>query len=285
MKQKLKSYGIMTIGSLIFALAFDWLYAPNQVGMGGITGLAQVVNTLLPTLSVGTLVFVFNIPLFLAGWKWIGFHLLASSMFAMTLSSVAIDAIAAAYTFTPIDSMLAALCGGAMMGLGLGTVFSQGATTGGTDIVARLLKLKFPWLPLGNLILIPDFMILVLAGLVFGRVETTLYGAVALFVSSRVMDVVLYGLDTSKVAYIISDNWEEIAHVMTHQQQRGITILQGRGAYTGREKQVLMVAFKQREIVQVKRTVHRLDERAFLIVCNAHDVLGEGFGDYKKEDI
>lgn len=162
-------------------------------------------------------------------------------------------------------------------------MFSQGATTGGTDIVARLLKLKFPWLPMGQLILIPDGIVLAAAALAFGDVSAALYGAVALFVTARVMDTVLYGLDTCKTAYIISDNWQQIAAVLL-EQDRGVTILRGQGAYTGADKQVLLVAFRQRDIVQVRRTVHSLDPRAFMIVCNAHEVLGEGFGDYQKED-
>ena len=285
MKRYLKSYAAIALGSLIYALAFDWMYVPNQVALGGVTGIAQIINALFPKLSIGVLTFVMNVPLFWAGWKFIGFHLLASSLFSMALSSFAIDAIAALYTFAPMDPMLACLCGGALMGVGFGIVFSQGATTGGTDVVARLMKLKFPWLPLGKLLLIPDFIVLMTAALVFGKVETALYGLVGLYVSTHVMDTVLYGLDTSKVAYIISDHWRAIADVLLQEQERGVTILKGTGAYTGADKQVLMVAFKQKGIVQIKRTVHQCDPRAFMIVCNAHDVLGEGFGDYQKEEI
>ena len=284
-KQVFRSYGIITLGSVIFALAFNWFFAVNQVAMGGVTGLAQIINLLVPQMSVGLLAFLLNVPLFLAGWKFIGFHLLASSLFSMAVSSFAIDAIAALHTFAPMDPMLACLCGGALMGFGLGLVFSQGATTGGTDIVARLLKLKFPWLPMGKLVLVPDGVVLTLAALAFGGVEAALYGAVAIFVSGRVMDTVLYGLDTSKVAYIISDRWQQVADALLREQQRGVTILRGQGAWTGDDKQVLLVAFKQKEIVQIKRTVHDIDPNAFLIVCDAHDVLGEGFGDYQKEEL
>ena len=280
-KQLIRSYAMMALGSVIFALAFDAFFSASQVAMGGITGLAQVINVLLPGLSVGLLAFLLNVPLFLAGWKFIGFHLLASSLFSMAVSSAAIDAIAAAYTFPAMDPMLAAICGGAVMGLGLGMVFSQGATTGGTDIVARLMKLKFPWLPMGKLVLVPDGVVLTLAAVAFGRIETALYGAVAIFVSAKVMDTVLYGLDTSKVAYIISDQWKETAKVLLA-MDRGVTILRGEGAWTGDDKQVLMVAFKQKEIVQIKQVVHETDPRAFMIVCDAHDVLGEGFGDYNQ---
>ena len=285
MKQFIKSYAAIALGSLIFALGFDWFFAPNQIAMGGVTGLAQVINVLIPALPVGILTIILNIPLFLAGWKLIGFHLLASSLFSMAVSSVAIDVIAAWYTFPPMDPLLACLCGGAVMGAGFGLVFAQGATTGGTDIVAKLLKLRFPWLPMGKLLLVPDGVVLALAAITFGQLETALYGAVALVVMAKVMDAVLYGTDASKVAIIVSDCWREIADVLLREQDRGVTILRGQGAYTGAEKQVLMVAFPQKEIVQLKRTIRDLDSSAFLIVCNAHEVLGEGFGDYHKEEL
>ena len=285
MAQKVKSYAIIALGSLMYALAFDWLISPNQIAMGGVTGLAQTINALVPVLPVGVLTIVINVPLFLVGWRKLGGHLLVSSLFAMTLSSLAIDAIAAGWRFQPMDPLLACLCGGAAMGVAFGMVFSQGATTGGTDIVARLLKLRWPWLPMGKLVLVPDGVVLVLAALVFGQAETALYGAVTLVVMGRVMDMVLYGLDVSRVALIISDRWERITQVLLREQDRGVTILRGRGAYTGTDKHVLLVAFPQREIVQLKRTVRDLDPGAFLIVWDAHEILGEGFGDYHKEEI
>lgn len=284
MKKQLKSYGIMTAGSVIFALSFDWFFAVNAVGMGGITGLAQVLNVLFPALPVGVAAILLNIPLFLAGWKFIGFHLLVSSLFSMAVSSAAVDIIAAVHTFQPMDPMLAAICGGAMMGAGLGMVFSQGATTGGTDIVAQLMKLKFPWLPMGSLVVVPDGIVLALTAMAFRRVETALYGAVALYVAAKVMDAVLYGLNPAKVAYIISENWQTITDAILA-LDRGATLFDAHGAYSGREKHVLMVAFPQKEIVEIKRVVHEADPAAFLIVCDAHDVLGEGFGEYRKEEL
>lgn len=284
MKKLIKSYALITLGSVVYALAFDWFFAPNRVAMGGVTGLAQVLNAVAPALSVGVLCLIMNVPLFLLGWKFIGWHLLASSLYSMAVSSLAIDGIAALHTFSAMDPMLACLCGGAMMGAGLGIVFAEGATTGGSDVVARLLKLKFPWLPMGKLVLVPDFLVLMLVAATFGRVEAALYGIVALFVSSKVMDAVLYGLDTSKVAYIITQHWHEISDRILA-LDRGVTVLRAQGAWTGDERHVLMVAFKQREIVQIKKLVHDGDPSAFLIVCDAHDVLGEGFGEYQKEEI
>ncbi|HJB80017.1 YitT family protein [Flavonifractor plautii] len=279
-----KSYAVITLGSLLYALAYNIFYAPNLVAMGGLTGLGQVLNALIPVLPVGTTVFVMNVPLFFLGWKFIGGHLLVSSLYAMTFSSFAIDVMDMIYQFPPMDTMLAAIFGGALLGAGIGLVFAKGATTGGTDLIARLLKLKFAWLPMGTLVLIPDFIVIVLAAIAFGKVESALYGLVSLFITSKVMDMVLYGLDSSKVAYIISDSCKEITDAVIA-MDRGATILHGEGAYSGDEKKVLMVAFKQKEIVPLKEKVNEIDPHAFLIVCDAHDVLGEGFRTYSKDDI
>ena len=279
-----KSYAVITLGSLLSALAYNIFYAPNLVAMGGLTGLGQVLNALIPVLPVGTTVFVMNVPLFFLGWKFIGGHLLVSSLYAMTFSSFAIDVMDMIYQFPPMDTMLAAIFGGVLLGAGIGLVFAKGATTGGTDLIARLLKLKFAWLPMGTLVLIPDFIVIVLAAIAFGKVESALYGLVSLFITSKVMDMVLYGLDSSKVAYIISDSCKEITDAVIA-MDRGATILHGEGAYSGDEKKVLMVAFKQKEIVPLKEKVNEIDPHAFLIVCDAHDVLGEGFRTYSKDDI
>ena len=284
MAQKVRSCGIITLGAVIYALAFDWFVAPNQIAMGGVTGLAQIVNALVPVLPVGVLSILVNVPLFLAGWRLLGGRLLVSSLYAMAVSSLAIDVIAWMHTFPPMDPILATLYGGAGMGVGLGLVFSQGATTGGTDIIGKLLKLKFPWLPIGKLVMIPDMVVVILAAVVFGTVNAALYGLIQMYLLSKVMDMILYGWDSSRVAYIITDRWEETVQGLLD-MNRGVTLLQGKGAYTGAEKQVLLVAFRQREIVPIKRMLREIDPKAFFIVCDAHEILGEGFGDYQKEEI
>ena len=284
MVQKIKSYGIIALGSVIYALAFDWFAAPNQIAMGGVTGLAQVLNVLIPILPVGILSILINVPLFLAGWRLLGGHMLVSSLFATAVSSLAIDIIAWFWTFDPMEPLLAALYGGAMMGAGLGLVFSQGSTTGGTDIVVKLLKLKFPWLSTGKLVMVPDMAVVVLAAAVFGTVNAALYGLIQMYLLGKAMDVVLYGGDTARVAYIITDRWEEVSRRLL-EMDRGVTILHGQGGYTGVEKRVLLVAFKEREIVPIKGMLRKIDPTAFFIVCDAHEIFGEGFGDYQKEEI
>ena len=276
---------LITLASLFYAVSFVWCFDPNGIAFGGITGLAQIVNRLFPAIPVGVTVIVLNIPLFLLGWKLIGGKLLVSSLYAMFISSVFIDLITPLYDWQPMDPLLACIFGGLLMGGSLGIVFLQGATTGGTDLAARLLKLKFKWLPMGKLLMGVDLAVIILVALFFQNLNTALYGLVALYISTLAMDGILYGLDNAKVAYIISDHNKEIADAIVHDLDRGVTILQGQGAYTGADKQVLMCAFKQREIASIKAAVKGIDPDAFLIVCNAHEVLGEGFRDYKKDDL
>ena len=276
---------LITLASLFYAVSFVWCFDPNGIAFGGITGLAQLVNRLFPAIPVGVTVIVLNIPLFLLGWKLIGGKLLVSSLYAMFISSVFIDLITPLYDWQPMDPLLACIFGGLLMGGSLGIVFLQGATTGGTDLAARLLKLKFKWLPMGKLLMGVDLTVIILVALFFQNLNTALYGLVALYISTLAMDGILYGLDNAKVAYIISDHNEQIADAIVHDLDRGVTILQGQGAYTGADKQVLMCAFKQREIASIKAAVKDIDPDAFLIVCNAHEVLGEGFRDYKKDDL
>ena len=285
LKKNVISFLIITLGAAIFALGFVWCYQPNDIATGGITGLAQLINRLFPAIPVGVTVIVCNIPLFLLGWKFIGGKLLIGSLYAMAISSVIIDLLTSMYQFQPMDPLLAVIFGGLTMGLSLGLIIQQGSTTGGSDLLARLLKLKLTWLPMGKLLLAIDLVVIVLVAIVFRTLETMLYGVVAMYISSLVMDGVLYGMDTAKVAYIISDDNEAICHALVNDLDRGVTILHGQGAYTGNDKKVLMCAFKQREIATIKSAVKEIDPDAFLIVCNAHEVLGEGFRAYKKNDV
>ena len=284
-KKTLIPFVMITLGAAAYALGFVWCYAPNGIAFGGVTGAAQIVNFLFPAAPVGVTVIAMNIPLFALGWKLIGGRLLVSSLYAMFISSVFIDVLTPLYDWQPMDPMLACIFGGVLMGLSLGLVFQQGATTGGTDLLARLLKLKLAWLPMGKLVMALDLAVILAVAAVFGTLKAAMYGLVALYITSIVMDGVLYGMDTAKVAYIISDKNDEISNILVNQMDRGVTILHGQGAYTGTEKNVLMCAFKQREIAAIKAAVKGIDPAAFVIVCDAHEVLGEGFRDYKKDDL
>ena len=281
----LRCYLWITAGSILYGFAFDWFYPPNQIGYGGITGVGQVVNAFVPLIPIGMFVLVVNIPLFLLGWRLLGGHLLVSSLYSMALSSVAVDVFPLLIDFPPMDPMLAAVCGGALIGLALGLIFAQGATTGGTDLIARLAKLRVSWVSMGKLLLVIDTAVVVLVALAFQSLTTALYGLIAQVVCAYVTDLVLYGLDTSKVAYIITDRPQPMIEAIDRLLDRGVTILHGEGGYSGQPKQVLLCAFKQKQIVPLKQLVHQLDPDAFLIVCNAHEVLGLGFHRYQQHDL
>ena len=281
----LRRYAVITLGCLIYALAFNWCYAPNDIAYGGFTGVAQILHSLGGFLSVGALVFFLNLPLFLLGWRLLGGQLLVSSLYAMTISSLLIDLLAALVPFSPMDPLLACIYGGALLGVGLGLILGQGATTGGTDLLARLLKLPLPWLPVGKLLLGLDLVVILACALVFRNLNTALYGLVALYLSTTVMDTVLYGLDTAKVAYIITSRPGPVAQALTQELERGVTILRGEGAWSGENRPVLLCAFKQRQIVSLKEQVKTLDPGAFLIVCDTHEVLGNGFRRYHSHDL
>ena len=284
-KKQVLSFVIITLASAVYALGFVWCFEPNGIAFGGITGLAQIINYLIPAAPVGVTVIVLNIPLFLLGWRLLGGKLLVGSLYAMFISSIFIDIFTPLWDWQPMEPWLACIFGGLTLGGSLGFVFQQGSTTGGTDLAARLLKLKVAWLPMGKLLMAVDLVVIVLVALTFRTLSTLLYGLVALYISSLAMDGILYGLDQAKVAYIISDKNDDIANMLVKELDRGVTILQGQGAYTGAEKKVLMCAFKQREIASIKATVKEIDPGAFLIVCPAHEVLGEGFRAYKKDDL
>jgi uncharacterized membrane-anchored protein YitT (DUF2179 family) len=289
LKQKalkyLWSYAVITVACVIYAIGFNWCYEPNNIAFGGVTGIAQIINAIFSRPSIGLLIIIINIPLFLAGWKFVGRHLMISSLYAMGLSSLFIDLLGMVHQFAPMEPLLASIYGGVLMGLSLGLVFQEGATTGGSDIVARLLKLKMAWLPMGKLMLGIDLTVIVATAAVFKSLNTALYGMVALYIATIVMDGILYGVDRSRFAYIITEKPEEIAQAIIVDMDRGVTILQGKGGYSGEEKQVLLCAFKERQIVALKKTVKQLDASAFLIVCDAHEVLGDGFREYHQNDL
>ena len=277
-------YGVITLGCALYALSFNWCFQPNQLAFGGFTGAGQIINRLIPALPVGVLVFAMNVPLFLIGVKKMGWSLLISSLYAMTVGSAMIDVMAALHTFQPMEPMLACIYGGVLMGLSMGLMLQVGATTGGTELGARLLKYRIPHLSIGRLCLSIDLVIIGVYALVFHNLHNALYGVVAMYISSLVMDTVIYGSLSAKMAYIITADCGEMARRLL-EMDLGITILPGRGAYTGKEKDVLLCAFKRSQIAAIKRAVHEVDPGAFLIVCEAHEVMGEGFGAYDPDSL
>ena len=282
--RKLWEYGVITFGSAIYALCFNWLFQTNHISMGGFTGVAQIVNRFIPMLPVGVTVIILNVPLFILGVKKTGLHILISSLYAMAVGSLMIDGIAMLYTFPPMEQLLACIYGGVLLGLSMGLLLMVGATTGGTELAARLLKFKLHHLSIGRLCLIIDLMVILLHAITFNNLYNALYGIIAMYISSLVMDAVVYGSINAKMAYIISDNSQAITEQLL-KMELGVTQLQGRGAWSGGEKTVVLCAFKRTQIAAIKAAVTAIDPNAFIIVCDAHEVLGEGFGVYSPDTL
>ena len=279
-REKWKKIGKMavqiTAGCAIFALGFDLFLEPNDLNVGGMSGIAMILRRLLGFGSIGVLTMLLNVPLFIMGARRLGKEFLFGSLAGMLLSSVFID-LFAGLPVPKTEILLDSLYGGVLIGLGLGLVFLSGATTGGSDIAARLLRRRFRSASLGRVMLLIDLAIITLTGVVFRDISKTLYSALPLAVSSVVMDQLLYGLDHSTVALIISEEHAQIAKRIETRLDRGATLLDASGTYTGMPRPVLMSAVRQKELPELKSFVREIDPNAFVILLPAHQVLGEGF--------
>ena len=281
----LRDYGVITLGCAIYAVSFQWFFQPNNIAMGGFTGVGQIFNRLLPFLPVGTIVILMNVPLFILGVRRQGLKILISSLFATVVSNLMIDGLDAVYTFQPMDEpLLACVYGGVTVGAAMALMLTVGATTGGTELAARLLKYRIRHLSIGRLCLIIDVAVVSLYSLVFRQVNTSLYGIIGMYISSLAMDAVVYGSVGAKMAYIISAQSAEITRRILD-LELGVTLLQGKGGYHGDDKQVILCAFKPSQIGTIKALVTEVDPNAFIIVCEAHEIVGEGFGEYTPDSL
>lgn len=270
-------YALIVVGAAIGAAGFQFFMLPNAIVSGGLTGIAQIVNR-LTGLPVGVLSIILNVPLFIVAWKQFGTDFIVSSFVGTVLYSVFIDAAAMTNIVATTDPMLASIIGGVIKGLGLGTIYYVGATTGGVDIVARFLRRRFPYINFGTLILLMDAVIIAAYALIFRIVESAMYSLICMFVVSRAIDLVLYGLDNSSIVYIVSEHTDTIVKEITSGiLHRGVTLLHAEGAYTHEEKQVIMCVIKSPQIAEIRRLVRNIDQRAFLVVTDAKNVFGKGF--------
>ena len=272
---------VTILGSALFALGFSCFLMPNDISTGGISGLALVAVELLKYGSVGSLSVLINLPLFLIAGLKIGKRFFFGSLAGMLCSSVLIDA----FTLLPMpatEPLIGALYGGALCGLGLGTVFTAGSSTGGSDIVVRLLKLRYRDVPIGQISMCFDAMVVVITGIVFQDLNKALYTGVAVFLCGKVMDLVVYRFDNSKVALIMTREHQKIAEGINNRLDRGATFLRGEGSFTHQEMKVVLTAVKRQQMTELKELVMEIDPAAFVIVQEAHQVLGDGFIHYHR---
>lgn len=277
-------FGRIIFAAVLFALGFDLFLLPNELNAGGISGLAMVLVEFLGFGTVGAVVTVANLPLFALGGIKLGRRFFVGSMVGMIALSVFLDAFA---LISPPETepLLGTLYGGLLCGLGAGVVFSAGASTGGSDIIVRLLKLRFQNVPIGQITICFDLVVAALTGLAFRDITKALYSGVAIFVTGQVLDAVVYRFDYSRVALIISAEHEKIAAAIARELRRGVTFLEGQGAYSGKATRVVLTAVRRQQLAELKKTVVAIDPGAFIIVQEAHQVLGDGFSRYSRESL
>lgn len=267
------AYVQIALGSLIGAVAYPMFLVPNHIAPGGLTGLATVLNYLLQV-PVGMTSLVLNIPLFIIGYRSMGRVFALRSLIATIIFSVLIDLIPLpALTHEPF---LGALFGGVLLGAGLGLILRGGATTGGSDMVARMVHSRFQHISVGAILFFIDCCVVAMAGF-FIEVEYALYAFISLYASSKLIDVVMDGLTREKACYVISSQHELVKKELMEQLDRGVTVLTAEGGYSGEKRPVLLCVLSAQEVGRLKAIVRSADERAFVFISDAHEVLGEGF--------
>ena len=264
------------LGSATVALAVAMFTVPNDIAPGGVSGLATALAYVSPV-SVGVWTLLLNVPLLLTAWRLLGPRALAMTLLATVLLSVFIDLFAALLPGYTNNVLLAAVAGGVLSGLGVGVLFLRGISTGGTDLAALLLKNPFPNLPNGIMLLVVDATVVAIAVLVFRDIEVALNSAITIYISSKVIDALAQGVDYAKVIYVVSERGEEISRVLNECTDRGTTLLNAQGGYTGKDKQLVVTVTRRNVLAQTLRLIRQTDPRAFVFVTDSTEVHGEGF--------
>ena len=272
----LKNNGMWIIGCILYSIGVNSFAVPNSIAQSGVTGVAVILNHLF-SVPVGTVNLLLNIPLLILMWIFLGKKLVARTLWVTVLLSAALDLIA---MFIPVytgDKILASLFCGLSQGSGLGLIMITGATSGGTDIVARLVHKFFPHITIGRVVMLADAVIIAAGMLVFGSIETGLYAIIVIFVSTKVIDSMIYGTGNGKMLMVVTDKADEVSKAIISSSRRGVSIIPAVGAYTGESKNVLICVARKHEISGIIKIIKSIDDKTFIIVSEANEILGEGF--------
>ena len=279
----IRKWILLTLASVIYSVAIALFLDPNDLAPGGVTGIAILVNRFVP-IETGTLILLINIPILLFGlWKF-GFRFIVSTIYCTCTTSIFTNLFA---KLEPVskEPLLAGLVGGALTALSLGMIFKVGATSGGTDIIVKYLRKKIPHLRTGLLFMYMDIVIICCSVVVFGDFDKGVYAAISAIVTSFGLDFVLYGRDGAKLLYIISDSAEQITDRILKELDIGVTFVQGYGAYSGKEKRVILCAIRKQMSHKAEAIVREVDSDAFMIVTSANEIYGEGYKSYFTEKL
>ena len=266
---------VFILASTAFSVGINCFLANNNILNGGITGIATILNYLFD-FPIGMGIFLMNVPLLLIAFKKLGVMFVFRTFWVIAISSVIIDLGA----FLPVyknDLLLSAIFGGVLSGFSLGIIFLRNATTGGVDIIAKLIKLRYPHITLGKSIFILDAVVIIAGGIIYGNLESMLYAAITVFVSAQALDYIIYGISRGATIMIISEKSDEIRHLIINDLHRGVTVLKGQGGYSGAEKNILLCACFDNQTQKLIKKIKSADENAFFIVTQSKQILGEGF--------
>jgi len=282
-------YLIIFVGCILYALSVVLFTSPNNIAPGGVIGISTMINYAFPFLPIGTMTLVLNIPIFLWGGIALGWKYLSRSLLGSVISSVLMDFfdvlidkdIMSAYSG---DGMLVCIFGGLLCGVGLALIFYRGGSTGGTDIVSRIMHEKVPHVSMGNFILLIDAVVVASSAFVYGNIENALYAAICIFMNSKLIDTVLYGMsrNNGKLLFIITSKYDDVTDAILSKIDRGVTLLNAEGGYQRDEKRVLLCAVRPQQVHRTNVLVHEIDPNAFVIITTANTIKGRGFYSYDE---
>ena len=279
----IKKYMSIFLGAIFYAGGISLFLNPNDLAPGGVTGIAILLNRFVPV-ETGTLILLLNVPIILLGiWKF-GWKFIVSTIYSIAMISILTNVMEYIGPLTE-DRMLAAIVGAVLVGTGIGIVFKSGSTTGGVDIIIKIIKQKFPHKKTGSLFLIFDSVVIICAGVVFGTIEASIYASIATVVTMYTMDTVLYGKDGARLIYIISDHSDELTDCLLHEAGLGVTWLYGVGTFQSKEKKIIMCVADKKKSLQVEEIVKEHDPESFMIISNATEIYGEGYKNIFAEKI
>lgn len=270
------SYILMGVGVFLMAIAINYFFSPNTIAPGGVTGFAVVAEHIIG-IEIYLINIIINVPLFIFGAKALGKVTAIKTLYATLLLSFFLKLLPP--LILTHDLLLSSIFGGVLAGAGLGLVFKFGGTTGGTDLAGAMINAKFPHLSLTNSMMMIDLMVVIFAGVVEKNIEISLYSVIAMFTTVKVIDLVLEGIGYVKAFYIITSLPDEVGDKLMLDLNRGVTSLQGKGMYTKEDKEVLLCVVSRSQFAQVKEIVKSIDPKAFVMVTEMSEVLGEGFGE------
>lgn len=278
-KKALKDFilEIVTVlfGATGYAIGVNLFLQPLQINMGGVTGIATVIN-ILTNAPVGIMIIIINVPLIIMAWRMLGLPFIIRSAIGMFLMSIVIDLVPV-INIGGTDMLLNCVFGGAIMGFSIGLMFTKGYSMGGSDFAVWMLKKKFPHMSTGIIYFIVDALVISFAAFATKSTEQLLYSAITIFVCQKVIDLVMSMGEGAEMIYIISEKSDEICECLTVKFDRGVTLLNGKGYYTGNEKQIIMCAMPRAQLYPLLRKLKEIDPDAFIITGKANKVLGEGF--------